>query len=205
MAPWCLFLVLDQPDLAESVMETPPCMLDAWSRQFLADHDLRTPEARALLALHVHLLKTNTDHLEIGNAHSRRFTKKQVQCKQLDAGQLSERMMAQKYFYEVDFKRLGKVGKRTGVEGGPDEQPAAGDAPPEEPKGSGGGPWRAFVHEQESNDLRALGVEYRELKAKGPDDPTMAEYIRKGKLVTKLRREGRAPEGGSFGPKPSVL
>eukprot|EP00959_Pyramimonas_sp_CCMP1952_P450970 9441911-Pyramimonas_sp.AAC.1 len=45
MAPWSLFLVLDQPDLAETVMGAPECMLDAWIRQFLSDHDLRTPEA----------------------------------------------------------------------------------------------------------------------------------------------------------------
>eukprot|EP00959_Pyramimonas_sp_CCMP1952_P230502 4818669-Pyramimonas_sp.AAC.1 len=95
MAPWSLFLGLDQPDFAETVMEIPECMLDAWSREFLSQRDLRTPEARALLAWHVHLLKTNADHLEIGNAHARRFCKKRAQCKQMDAAQLSERMMNQ--------------------------------------------------------------------------------------------------------------
>eukprot|EP00959_Pyramimonas_sp_CCMP1952_P359419 7525965-Pyramimonas_sp.AAC.1 len=122
--------------------------------------------------------------MELGNAHSRRFAKKHVQCKQLDAGQLTEKMVNQRYFFDVDFRKVGQVPAAPGQDAKPDEKPAEGDAKPQKPGGSGGGPWRAFVHDQESNDLRRVGEDYRGLKAKGPDDPIMAECVRKCRLGT---------------------
>ena len=93
MAPHIVLLTLEQPELIDRVCAIRICLLDAWSRDFLAHNDLRTSEAKLKLLIIVILWRDNTNLLEVTNAQLRRFVKKKTQTTQLDTSQLSEKYM----------------------------------------------------------------------------------------------------------------
>ncbi|CAK0810923.1 unnamed protein product, partial [Prorocentrum cordatum] len=190
--PWTLFPVLNHPELADAIQQTPKCQLDRWSRKFLERNDIRTDEAKMKLLVHAILISMNTDHLEVSNSHIRRIVKKHVQCQQADPIGLGTKWMAA-------CIRAWSTAPRVSVDSGADTE-GTDEHNPGGPKYGGGGAWRAFVRKQRSNDLAEAGRLYRALKDTVGSE-VLEQCIAEGKAATERRRRGES----AFGMKRSKV
>ena len=153
--PFLLFLTLQQPELLDTVLDRRACRNDVWTRRFLAKYDPRSLIGKLILRLHLLIAHMNTNRLEATNSKLARFEKKRVQCQQVDVSGLSS------FFVGTHFR------SDEGCDPPPNDYERAdpGDCAEEEveqgdedgPFGGGGGPWRTFVHWQQSNNLREVG------------------------------------------------
>ena len=185
--PFLAFLILEDPAVAARLDGERRCMLDPWSAQ-LSDESggFTTPLARAkvfLIALMVHF---SNMRLEVGNAALRRWVTKRVQTHKLSLADLSAEWTASQFRVQMPAPQVVPV-------------PETDAAVPEEggarASGSCGGPWRAYVRQQASSDLRAVAERYRAL------GPAELEALREeGAQARDAARRGVA-QGTSFGPK----
>ena len=192
--PWRLFLCVGQPELASALKQWPACLFDDWSRQFMQANDIETEAARMKLALHMMMIFMNTDRLEIGNAHIRRFVKRRVQCTQIDTEDVSTKWMG----HQVRGNQPPRVPAEVPVEANGGED----DAHPSTFVGGGGGPWRAFMRKMGSNDAKEVSRLYNLAKANVGDE-VFAECLQEGAEATMRRRLTNGAV--SFGPKASVV
>lgn len=73
-APCLLFLAIDTPTVIPVIKASPPCLLGEFTRSFLAEWDLDTPEARAKLVLILLSAKVDTAKIECWHAWWRRLS-----------------------------------------------------------------------------------------------------------------------------------
>ena len=152
--PFLAFLILEDPAVAARLDGERRCMLDPWSAQ-LSDESggFTTPLARAkvfLIALMVHF---SNMRLEVGNAALRRWVMQRVQTHKLSLADLSAEWTASQFRTQMPTPQVVHA---------PDAD-AAGPEGGARASGSCGGPWRAYVRQQASSDLRAVAERYRAL------------------------------------------
>ena len=73
LPPFTLFSILHTPELADAVANTPPCMLDEWSKAVLRKYPtLRGEECFCFLETHAAIAATNTAPIESRHSSLRR-------------------------------------------------------------------------------------------------------------------------------------
>jgi hypothetical protein len=198
LPPLRLFLVLDQPELADSIEQISTCMLDRWSRTFLKHNGIRSVLARTKLILFLILYFSNTNHLEITNAQLRRFAKRRVQCHQMQISELSEKIagMFARRSTNTDPSDSDDSANMADHDGANEDDGNASGSD-EEKLGGGGGVWRAWLNMLGTNDIRRAGELFRAAKACVGSE-LLEECIRKGAIATERRRSGELDGRNSF-------
>lgn len=200
-APYSLYLTLEQASLCEKVKRTSVCLLDSWSRGFLANNDIASKRGKMKLALHVAMILETTNNLEVTNAQLRRFVKKRTQTTALDLEQLSQKYIG------LQFRTDLVSGESPGQSAGGGDPCPSGSAASSSPgvdastsSSGGGGSWRAYVRKQRSNKMSDIAVLYRALKEAG-DSPEWHDCVEQGRIATDTHKSSVVVHGEtSFGP-----
>lgn len=182
--------------LAEDVLQTPACCLDAWSLAFVARHrgapgGLTSPHAMAELRTHALVAKMDISAVESGHASIRR----RVMSRSVQTHAESVEEVSAEFVLDGIRNRWQPLAPSSGE---PDAGSAnAGDAAARR-NPQRAGPWRAFVREKALGqrglpDLKLVGKEYKALPAE--------EKARLEHLGRAAARSDPAPGQGSFGPK----
>lgn len=199
-APWRLFLIVLQPDIAETILATPKCLLDKWTARFLEENDITSSAARSKLMLHIMMLRSSTNDLEVGHSHIRRMVKRRIQCAPADVADISAKWVVhqcRRHHYATGER---KGGQQADAHAGQQQRHEELKA-----RGGGAGPWRAFCRLQRSNNLKEVGRKYNELKAH-PDSEVLRQCREEGAAAATRRRSSGVLKGEtSFGPKHKKL
>ena len=162
--PWRLFLLVKHPHMAaqfKKEIESASCMLDAWTAEFVHDHDLEDPDTRMILFVIVILLHTDMSEIECRHAWIRRLLvrlqAKKMLFEDLAASWVGLQTRKRQMDAAVFENTSGNVAE---TENGEKE----GDAEPVVRLG----PWRAFVAKMTSGskgrpDLSEVALRYRNL------------------------------------------
>lgn len=178
--PWRLFLVLDDPSFAETVLAEharSKCLFDAWSDEFVQHYseDLQRPTSLAFVELHVIAAMAKEDMSQIESLHAilrRYIVARSVQTQGIRLDELSC------YFVSRILRNRNKmVDNWCGAEANapgpvqPVASPRSGEGAIALPEAGGqakrrhgaGGGWRAFLHERSwgvKADFKKLALEY---------------------------------------------
>lgn len=192
--PYLLFLTLDQPGIAEEVKRLPLCMWDQWSLDFAGVDDIASADFRAKLLLHVMLVATDSAQCEAGHSQIRRFVKSRVQTSAIRLADLSAQWIGQ-HFRHHSSASQGPTTEEEQHASARARATQAGIGP--QPRLRSGGPWRAFVRQERSADLRSVADRYRDIDR---DSEVFQRLLAEGRLATERAQEG-AIDGTAFGPK----
>lgn len=179
----------------EGLEEERPCLMDPWSRAVLAHYKgrLGSDEARADVLSTASQVCVDTAQIEARHSGiRRRVVKASVQTHVQQVQHASADFCLA--FLSRERQRLQHLVPAIG--GGPDQPGGAGaDASERKRKRGGGGPWRAFVHQEcagnRKADLGQLATEYKAL-----EEGRMAELVALGECGTRAHRAGHS----AFGP-----
>lgn len=190
-----------EESFATKLGQVRPCLFDEWTRS-LVDHyqgRLDTPEAKADIAATSLLAQLETAQIEAKHSSiRRRLVKASVQThvqqvQHTSADFCFSHLARERRRLEILLGQIAHAPPSANVDEPP---PETTQGPPRPLKRGGGGPWRAFVHEQcagrQKADLGALGVEYRAL----PPD-RLAELASLGAAGTLAHRLGHASFGAT--------
>jgi hypothetical protein len=201
--PFKLFLTPQQPVVRREIMAlqaSSPCLLDPFTREFLQEFDLDSPEAHGTLNLILSMGFVDTAKVECFHAWVRRVaTKLGSQAKRPDLLDVAARSVAQR------TKRQSKTFSTWGAGSTfpePRERPrdasgaaGSGDAgPAPKHRRGGGGEWRSFVSRQFRAGLTDQTMN-AQLYAERTPEERLADQER-GALGTAMHRMGL----DSFGP-----
>lgn len=152
----------------------------------IAHPDLCRESVKLKLAMITMSSSTTTVSLEARHAFLRRLLKQRVHTQQMVLKELNAHWVASQVRRGIPPPKAAPA-------------PAPAPAPLDpRPRRGGGGDWRAFVHEEQTSDLKRAGELYKRRTAE-----QIANNTRAGLAAIARHRAGL--EGGSFGPKPSAV
>ena len=180
--PFDNFLLIDQPELAESIRGRRWCLKDLWTRNFHGkNEDLTSIRTRARLICHARRITPNIIPKECHNAHIRKVVQSRIQTRSFDAPQLAAQLCGQ--FFRSEYLKSDSFMTRYGDLKGDNvtEEPAPLDGKAtdgEHEAGSSGGPYRAFLRYKRLKSNTEPSRLYRQFQRDQPDE--FAELQRHG-------------------------
>ena len=200
--PTSIFGLLDDPDAAGRLAAIPECLLDSWSKDFLAKHagGLTSKKALAILATLAHLTYKDISGVECRHAAIRRWlVSRSVQTHVMDFRHLSCEWVLQRarklslLFQGSRVASAGQGVKRT-ASGAPKPTRGTRRTGTRQARGGGGGQ-RAYISQQlrvrrlrypTPGVARMLNAEYSALA-----DDEKADYKRRGRVATMMWKKLR--------------
>ena len=202
--PYKLFSALSGDEYARRIVKDPACFHDelaGWHMQHYGN-SLRSPESLAILSALAMTVRTDIARQEARHSLARRYVVmgSQTWCKTLES-------------VSGDWA----LARQRGIEVGPHAHPSTAkktDRPARAPKErklgkrllehysrrgivqvKGGGPYRVFCSQQlagqgfaSGDRLRALGLQYRRIKAEGGDE--WQQLVREGRIACRVHQRG---------------
>ena len=183
--PYRLFLLLEDEDFAESILEADPCEFDAFSKSFVERfraEGLTSPDALATLRCLATVLKTDIVDIEAKHASMRRYLKAAPQAKVMSGKLLSGVWTCKRWAKRQ--QRMGGPGLRAQA-----KKMARAGVGKKKARRHTRSAWQAFVSVTSRGrraDFRSLRAEYAALS-----DEEKAKYVRLAAGTRARRPEDR--------------
>ena len=208
--PYRLFVTLLQPELAigmKDLHRAKPCMLDAWTRDFMDCYDIEAADAKAILRLVLIMANTDTAKIECWHAWTRRVvTRLGAQTTRPNFYDISARCQAQRMKRRAATQGAWVPRSDDSIGDDISRRIHAGDAmekldqrPPTKVRRGGGGPWRMHVSRQLQAGFTSFAGHAASYRARG--EAHSAQDAIDGAVATGRHRAGEP----AFGPSQRQL